>query len=159
MKTLDEIAESVTSANVRLRLNQAGLARASSQSGDELFQTPLIALTILVVGRCLRAGVATADLTTWTLATLLRHAQVERGARDRIQWSAALRRRCADALTFLETALLVRVEEAGGRTLFVSTEGHDLVRRLSAAPDEAGVLVRGLERACSALQKGGLTLI
>lgn len=159
MTHLDEIAQVATAANARLRLNQVGLARASSHSTDELFQIPLIALTILVAGRSLRVGLSTADLTTWTLSILLRHAQVERGARDRIQWSGTLRRRCADALVFLEAAGLVRINDVGSRTLFVSKDGHDLVRKHSASADEAGVLVRGLERACNAIRQGGLELL
>jgi hypothetical protein len=159
MRSLDEIAAAATAADVRLRINQAGLARASVQSGDELFQVPLIALAMLVVGRAMRAGLATADVTTWTLSTLLRHAQVERGARDRIQWSAPLRRRCADALAFLENSKLVTVDEKGGRSMFVAADGHALIRKLSYSADESGVLIRSLERACSALRHGGLELL
>jgi hypothetical protein len=159
MKSLDEIAAEATEANVRLRVNTEVLSRVSGATVDGLFHTPLLAITILVIARARRSGLQTADLTTWTLGTLVRRFDALRLARGRIQWSVLLRRRCADALVFLENVGLATVVEGPLRTVQISANGRDFVAKLSRSADEAGVLVRQLERAHRAVEQGGLELI
>lgn len=159
MKTLSEIAAAATSSNVRLRLDPHELTRASRDTAEGLFQIPLLALTILVIARARTSGLPTTDVTTWTLATLVRHFDALRVVRGRIQWSVALRRRCADALVFLENVGLASVQEVPVRTLSISGEGRDFVGRLSRNADELGVLVRELERAHHAVEQSGLELL
>ncbi|HEY4014309.1 MAG TPA: hypothetical protein VGM06_13290 [Polyangiaceae bacterium] len=159
MKSLDEIAAEATEANVRLRVNTEVLSRVSGAMVDGLFHTPLLAITILVIARARRSGLQTADLATWTLGTLVRHFDALRLARGRIQWSVLLRRRCADALVFLENVGLASVVEGPMRTVHISANGRDFVAKLSRSADEAGVLVRQLQRAHRAVEQGGLELI
>jgi hypothetical protein len=156
---LTEIAAEATRTQVRLEIDPEGLARASSSAVDGLFHTPLLALTILVIARARRGGLPTSDLATWTLATLVKHFESLRLARARIQWSVLLRRRCADALVFLENVSLAGVHTAPQRTVQVTVQGRDLIGKLSRAADEAGALVRQLERAHRAVEQSGLELL
>lgn len=159
MRSLDEIVAEATEANVRLLVNTEALARVSSATVDGVFHTPLLAMTILVVARPRRAGLPTTDVATWTLGTLVRHFNPLRIARGRIQWSFLLRRRCADALVFLENVGLVSIHETPTRTVHISLTGRDLMTKLFRRADEAGVLVRELERAHRTVMQGGLELL
>jgi len=159
MKSLDEIAAEATQAEVRLRINTDALTRVSCATVDGLFHTPLLALTILVIARARKNGLPTSDVATWTLGTLVKHFGVLRLARSRIQWSVLLRRRCADALVFLENVGLAGVHEAPFRTVHITVNGRDFVSKLSRIPDEIGVLVRQLERAHRAVEQTGLELL
>jgi len=159
MKSLDEIASQATEANVTLRVDTDALSRVSGTTIEGLFHVPLLALTILVIARARRSGLPTRDLATWTVGTLVKHFEALRLARGRIQWSVVLRRRCADALVFLENVGLAGVREVPMRTVYISTSGRDFILKLARAADEAGVLVRQLERAHHAVEQGGLELL
>ena len=147
MKTLDDIATEATAVKARLRLNPDALAKAAEATVDGLFYTPLLALTILVIARAKKTGLPTTDMATWALGTLVKHFEALRFARGRIQWSVLLRRRCADALIFLEGAGLASVHEAPARVIHATISGRELLLKLSRNADEVGVLVRQLERA------------
>ena len=159
MKLLTEIAAEATEAHVRLRVNTDALSRVSGATVDGLFHTPILALTILVIARARRAGLPTTDLATWTLGTLVKHFDALRLARSRIQWSVLLRRRCADALVFLENVGLASVQEAPVRTVHISANGRDFIGKVLRSTDEIGVLVRRLERAHRAVEQRGLELL
>lgn len=159
MKSLDEIVAEATEANIRLLVNTDALARVSGATVDGLFHTPLLAMTILVVARARHNDLPTTEVTTWTLGVLVKHFNPLRIARGRIQWSILLRRRCADALVFLENVGLVSIHEVPVRTVIISLAGRDLINKLFLRADEAGVLVRELERARRAVTQGGLELL
>jgi hypothetical protein len=159
MRTLDDFIVVATAEQVQLRVNTEALSRASETYVDGIFHVPLLALTILVIARERRAGLATTDLATWTIGTLVRHFDALQLARGRIQWSVVLRRRCADALVFLEDVGLAGVHEAPSRTVHISANGRDLLRKLSHRADEVGVLVRQIERAYKAVNQSGLELL
>ncbi len=159
MRTLEEITAEATTANVQLRLNMQGLSRAASAGVEGLFHAPLLALTILVIAKARRNGVPTSDVATWALGTLMRKFADLRFVRTDIQWSVPLRRRCAEALVFLENVGLAIVKEAPTRTIYIADSGKTLVRKLTLSADESGVLVRELERAYRAVDQGGLELL
>lgn len=159
MRTLDQIAAEATDANVRLQLDTDALARAAGASVDGLFHTPLLALTILITARARKSGLPTSDMATWTLGILAKHFEALRLARARIQWSVLLRRRCADALVFLENIELAGVHESPARVIHITVKGRDFIGKLSRGASEAGVLVRQLERAHRAIEQGGLELL
>jgi hypothetical protein len=159
MKALDQLAAEATEVKARLRLDSEALTRAAGMTVDGLFYTPLLALTILIISRAKKSGLLTKDMATWTLGTLVKHFEALRIARGRIQWSVLLRRRCADALVFLEDAGLAGVHETPDRTIHLTVPGREFVGKLSRSSDEVGVLVRQLERAYRAVDQGGLELL
>ena len=158
MKSLDQIVAEVTAAHVRLQINTDALTRVSGTNPNELFHTPLLALTILTITRARKAGLPTSDLATWTLGTLSKHFEGFLTG-GRIQWSVPLRRRCADALVFLENVGLAEVRQVPVRTVYISMAGRGFISKLARAADECGVLVRQLERAHHAVEQGGLELL
>ena len=159
MKSLDQIVAEVTAAHVRFKINTDALIRVSGTNPNELFHTPLLALTILTITRARKAGLPTSDLATWTLGTLSKHFEGFLAARGRIQWSVPLRRRCADALVFLENVGLAEVRQVPLRTVYISMAGRGFISKLARTADECGVLVRQLERAYHAVEQGGLELL
>jgi hypothetical protein len=159
VRSLDEIAAEATDARVRLLINTDALKRVSETTVDGLFHTPLLALTILVIARARKSGLPTSDVATWTLAALVKHFGALRLARARIQWSVLLRRRCADALVFLENVGLASVHEAPVRTVIISMNGRAFLGKVLRDAGEIGVLVRQLERAHRAVEQGGLELL
>lgn len=159
MKSLEELTAEATSGHVRLQINTEALTRVSEASGEGLFHTPLLALTILVIVSARRPGLPMIDLATFTLSTLVKHFEALRLARGRIQWSFVLRRRCADAVVFLENVGMVAVREEQGRTVHVSPNGRNFINLLMKRADEAGFLVRQLERAYRGVEQGGLLLL
>lgn len=159
MRSLDEIAAEATQTKVRLRLDTDAITQVAGITVDGLFHTPLLALTILVIARARKSGLATTDLATWTLATLVKHFETLKLSRGRIQWSVLLRRRCSDALVFLENASLASVREAPARTVMISTSGRSFIGKLERNTDEIGVLVRRLQRANRAVEQSGIELL
>jgi hypothetical protein len=152
--TFDDLGTSQSIGDARLLINEHALTRVSNDAGDELFQTPLLALTVLVVAHTAKTALATPDAVTLTLRTLIRHSEGLRSVQSKIQWSASLRRRCADALVFLEGAKLVEVREVPIRSVFLTSLGRALARSSLRSADELGVLARSLERAFRAVAQG-----
>lgn len=159
MRTLDEVVATATTANVRLRIDTDALSRISGVTVDGMFHTPLLAMTILVISRARKNGLPTTDIATWALGTLVKHFETLQLNRARIQWSVVLRRRCADALVFLENVALAQVHEAPTRTIHITLNGRDFIGKLARKADETGVLVRHLERSYRAVDQGGLELL
>lgn len=158
MRTLKELAEFARGRDVRVRVNSEGLERAAKTPDEILFQVPILALTLLVLARAKKGELLTSEMTTWTCATLARHFRDARDGRRRVDWSFALRRRCADALVFLENRGLVTVLEAPQRRVKASASGLDFLRKALKATSELGVLVRALDRAHRAVGQTGLEL-
>ncbi len=159
MRSLDEIVAEATDLDVHLRVNTDSLPKVAGAVYDNLFHIPLLALAIVTIVRLRKDGLPTVDLATWTLATLARHFDFLRLARCRLQWSMLLRRRCADALVFLENTGLVSVTENPTRVINLTTEGHKFLRKVAGQADEAGVLVRQIDRAYRAVEQHGFRLL
>ncbi len=159
MKRLDEFSDEAREAGVHLRIDPEQLDRAARAGGGGLFHVPLLALCILVVARAKKGELATADLVAWTGATLSRYFSGIQAARRKLEWSLQHRRRCADALVFLENVRLINVQETPHRTVHCSHQGLDFARKLLRQPDEVGVLVRGLDRSYRAVELKGLELL
>lgn len=159
MKTLDELVEIASEQNVRIRVNTGALSRVTDDTIDGLFHVPLLALAILVISGARKGGLLTADVGSWTLATLSKHFEGLKLSRSHLRWSVLLRRRCADALVFLEEAGFVVVHEAPARIAVATLPGRDFLRRAAERADEIGVLTRQLRRAHNIVEQTGLQLL
>jgi hypothetical protein len=159
MRTLDEVVEYATARDATLRVNTSAISRVTGATVDGLFHVPLLALTILVIASSSKLGLGTADVGSWATATLMRHFEELNLSRGRLRWSILIRRRCADALVFLEQAGLIVVREAPERAAYLTKEGRDFVRNAASGADEIGVLTRQLRRAHRAAEHTGLELL
>ena len=159
MTSLDDFDRDVETADIRLVVNSSGLNRALTSSIDTVFHVPLLALCILVVTRGEKGALATSDIAVWTAATLSRYFSTMTESRRRLEWALPHRRRCADALVFLESVQLLRVEERPDRQIECTPEGMTFVREMLARQDEVGFFCRGLDRAYRAVEHHGIRLL
>lgn len=158
MRTLDEIAQEAVERGVRLAMDRDSLDRAVRNVPEGLFHVPLISLVILVILQERRGGLQLSDVSTWTLATLLRHSQASGAAKFRNAWSLQVRKRCAEAIVFLENRNFVVVDNRGSRFVSLAPDGREFIRTLFRAPSEAGMLARSLRREYSAVEQVGLVI-
>jgi hypothetical protein len=158
MRTLDQLVE-LAGPDVRLRVDGLAIARASESAVDSLFHVPLLALTVLAVAAGRKEGVLIADLAAWTLATLTKHFESRHLSSSSLRWSVLLRRRCADALVFLEQVGMVAVQQEPARVVRISLGGLDFLRKAGGRADEVGVLTRQLRKSYEAVNRTGLELL
>lgn len=159
IKTPEQFARDAKAAGIRLRVDPDRMASLeSSPPSDTLFYVPLLALGVLVVGRNRLGGLHTSDITSWTCATLAHSLTGDSSARQRFHWSFQLRRRCVDALVFLEAMNLVLIEEKAARTVRLTPEGGAFLRNCVASASEIGRLTRSLVRSYTAVEQVGLEL-
>lgn len=158
MKPLDEFAIEARAAGLHLRIDPKHLDRVARLGNEGLFHVPLLALCILIVSHGKKGELCTADLAAWTGATLGNHFSGIQAARRKLEWSLQHRRRCADALMFLENAGLVTVSEAHMRTVRCTEAGYELVRKLLHLGAETGAFCRSLERSYRIVEHHGLQL-
>ncbi len=159
MKRLDQFTEDARKAGLHLRVDSEHLDRVARLGNEGLFHVPLLALCILIVARAKKGTLATADLAAWTGATLGRHFSSIEAAHRKLEWSLQHRRRCADALVFLENVQLVVVEEKPHRCVRCTDKGLEFVRSVLGRADEVGFVSRGLIRAYRAVEHHGLELL
>jgi hypothetical protein len=159
MKPLDELASQAREIGLHLRVNAEHLDRVARMGAVGLFHVPLLALCILIVSHGKKGELSTSDLASWTGATLGHYFSGIEAARRRLEWSLAHRRRCADALVFLENLSLIDINQGQARTLKCSQTGNEFLRKLFDQGDETGVLCRGLERSYRAVEHHGLSLL
>jgi hypothetical protein len=156
VKPLNEFAIQARNAGLHLHIDAQHLDRVARLGNEGLFHVPLLALCILIVSQGKRGELCTADLAAWTGATLGNQFSGIDAARRKLEWSFQHRRRCADALVFLENVGLVTVSEGQGRTVRCTDNGYDFVRRLLHQADETGVFCRSLERSYRTVEHHGL---
>lgn len=159
MKRLDEFAAEARKAGVHLTVNAEHLDRVARLGTDGLFHIPLLALCMLIVAREKKGAFATADLAAWVGATLGQHFSGIHAARRKLEWSLPHRRRCADALVFLENVQLVVVQEAPYRCVRCTAAGLEFIRKVLQSSDEIGVFCRGLIRSYRRVEHHGLELL
>ena len=159
MKSLDQFTEEARKASLHLRVDPEHLSRVARMGSDGLFHVPVLALCILIVARGKNGALATADLAAWTGATLGRHFSSIEAAHRKLEWSLQHRRRCADALVFLENVKLVVVQETPGRSVRCTPDGLAFVGSLLRRVDEIGLFCRGLDRSYRAVEHHGLELL
>lgn len=152
----DTFVRNATEAGVRLQVEPH--AAYSTHRPDALFHIPLLALAILVIAQSRRDGVATTEIGTWVALAIQRTFGALRISPQRLRYSVTLRRRCTDALLFLEGAGLARVTGADRRMIRPSKEGGLFLKAALTSAGDIGVLARGLMRCYSAARQQGVML-
>lgn len=140
---IDEFSEQVSSTDIRLsKGNAEAPAPRAPETMDALFHIPLLALAIMVIAR--KGSFRTAVLGTQVAMLLVEQFVALRRMPHGLGTSLTLRRRCADALAFLETIGMVSVSQDDERNVSLTQIGKEQLDRGSRDSGDLGLLVRQL---------------
>jgi len=158
MTTLEQFVSSAETVKLRLSVDGHALTALNRTRDDSFFQSPILSLCTVVVAKGRNGDLKTADVPTWVGATLTNYFDGSAVIRRQLDWSLDYRRRCADALVFLENLELVKIPGDGIRSIQCTERGQRFLRDALREANEAGVLVRGLTKAFRIVEYHGLEL-
>jgi hypothetical protein len=142
---VDAFLESVSASNPRLTAAGADAVQPRApERMDALFHLPLLALAVLVIAR--KTPFRTMALGRNVALLLVEHFKALQRSPHSMETSLTLRRRCADALAFLEAANLVSVSADSRREVTLTTEGKKHLDRGARDASDLGLLIRELMR-------------
>ena len=156
MSSYEKFLNEVKEANVNFNINTENTHVLLS--GEVLFHTPLLSLTILCISASVKKPFASIEVSNWTGSILSQTFWGPKAANRKLEWSLTLRKRCADAMVFLETMELITVE-GDNRLIKLSDKGKEFCRKGLKREDEFGQLVRGIRRATLDTEIKGFTLL
>jgi hypothetical protein len=140
---VDGFLASVTASGARLPAAGAdATVRRAPEAIDALFHLPLLALAIMVIAR--RTPFSTTLLGRRVTSLLVEHFTALRQSSHGLETSITLRRRCADALAFLEAAGLTAVSQDRQRIVTLTQEGKSHLDRAARDATDLGLFVRQL---------------
>lgn len=140
---VDAFVNSVSSTDIRLSTPGADTAsRRAPETIDALFHLPLLALATMILAR--RTPFRTAVLGSKVAMLLVEHFAALRRSPHGMETSLTLRRRCADALAFLEAAGLVTISDDRQRTVSLTLVGKTHIDHALHDTTDLGLLVRQL---------------
>jgi len=140
---VDTFLESVARTDMRLSVPATATPPGRApETVDALFHLPLLALAAMVVAR--RTPFRTVSLGRNIAMLLVEHFTALHSAPQALETSITLRRRCADALAFLEAAALVIISKDQRRTVSLTQEGKSQLDRAARDGTDLGLLVRRL---------------
>jgi hypothetical protein len=140
---VDAFLERVSGTDIRLSATvEAAQSARSPEALDALFHLPLLALITMVIAR--RKPFRTMILGRNVASLLVEHFSALRNSPHSLETSLTLRRRCADALAFLEAAGLVTVSDDSQRIVSLSDEGKKQFNSAITDRTDLGLLIRQL---------------
>jgi hypothetical protein len=144
--TIDQFVEKIADSRLRFALQNPLPRPRSPERVDALFHLPLLALAIMVIAQ--REKLISASVGRRVAALFTEHFGGLRTAGHTLEWSSTLRRRSAEALTFLEVAAFVGISSSERREIVLTQAGRSLLNRaMQENLTDTGALVRGLVRA------------
>jgi hypothetical protein len=140
---IDAFLESLTEPGQRLPLASGRVVSGRPpETIDALFHLPLLALAAMVIAR--NEPFRTVNLGRSVAMLLVEHFAALRRSRNGIEMSLTLRRRCADALAFLEAAGLAAVSDDRQRIVILTQAGKTHIDHGARDPSDLGLLIRQL---------------
>ncbi len=140
---VDEFLVSVATSELRLALADEVVPRRNApETMDALFYMPLLAISMMIIAR--RTPFRTVALGRCVAALLVEHFSALRRSTHGLETSITLRRRCADALAFLEASQLVAVSEGRERTVVLTDKGKKHIDSGMRETSDLGLLMRQL---------------
>jgi hypothetical protein len=140
---VDAFLESVTGTKMKLSVPDSDAIPAHApETMDALFHLPLLALAAMIIAR--RAPFRTICLGRNVAMLLVERFTALRRAPHVLEISFTLRRRCADALAFLEAAGLAEISRDQERIVTLTPEGKSHVDHAARDGTDLGLLVRQL---------------
>lgn len=140
---VDAFLERISEGNLSLPATRESTIARAPEKVDALFHLPLLALAVMVMAR--RKPFRTTVLGSSVALLLTEHFTALKHTPHALETSLTLRRRCADALAFLEAAGLVAVSPDRLRTVTLSSEGKSNLDRATRDSTDLGLLVRQLK--------------
>lgn len=140
---VDTFLEAVPKANLRLSLGPAiASPERAPERVDGMFHLPLLALAIMEIAR--RSPLSTRTLGRSVAILLVEHFIALRRSPHNLETSLTLRRRCAQALAFLEAADLVSVDLESDGGISLTEIGQNHLNHYGRNADDLGILIRQL---------------
>ena len=140
---VESFLKSVSEADLRLSTTDDHLPlRSAPETIDALFHLPLLALVVMVIAS--RAALSTVLLGRKVALLLVEHFIALRRSPHGLETSLTLRRRCADALAYLEAAKLVTVSNEPTREIALTQVGKNRLEVASRDASDLGLLIRQL---------------
>jgi hypothetical protein len=140
---IDAFLERISERNLSLPATREGTTGRAPEKVDALFHLPLLALAEMVIAR--RKPFRTTVMGSEVASLLTEHFTALGHTPHALETSLTLRRRCADALAFLEAAGLVVVSPDRLRTVTLSSAGKSNLDRATRDATDLGLLVRQLK--------------
>jgi hypothetical protein len=141
--TVDEFLASASATDIRLSVTDSGtIPGRAPETIDALFHLPLLALAVMVIAR--RSPFRTVVLGRNVTMLLVEHFSALKHSPHGLESSLTLRRRCADALAFLEAAGLAIVSQDRLRTITLSQAGKSHIDHAVRDATDLGLFVRQL---------------
>jgi hypothetical protein len=140
---VDAFLERISERNLSLPAARESTAGRAPEKIDALFHLPLLALAVMVIAR--RKPFRTTVLGSNVALLLTEHFTALKHTPHALENSLTLRRRCADALAFLEAARLAAVSPDRLRTVTLSSEGKANLDHVMRDSTDLGLLVRQLK--------------
>lgn len=140
---INAFLESLSGTGQRLPVaSDSAASGRAPETIDALFHLPLLALAAMVIAR--NGPFRTVDLGRSVATLLVEHFAALRHSRHGIEMSFTLRRRCADALAFLEAVGLAAVSEDRQRIITLTPAGKSHLDNGSRDSSDLGLLIRRL---------------
>ena len=140
---VDAFLESVSSTDIRLPVPDANATPGRApETMDALFHLPLLALAAMIIAR--QTPFRTAVLGRNVAMLLVEHFTALRRSAHGLETSLTLRRRCADALAFLEASGLAMISQDRQRIVTLTQAGKNHIDRVARDATDLGLLVRQL---------------
>jgi hypothetical protein len=140
---VDDFLEKVSGAGLRLPSTSAGAVPGHSpETVDALFHKPLLALATMVIAR--NTPFPSMILGQNVAMLLAEHFTALRHSTHVLEMSFTLRRRCAEALAFLEAAKLVAISGDRQRTISLTPAGKAHIDSSGRNASDLGLLIRRL---------------
>lgn len=136
--------EEVRSRDVALHYDGQGESNPPRLSNEALFHLPLLAITILMLAKDKRKPPVD-EIGQLVGECLERSFPGFKGSSQHLGWSANLRMRTVRALTFLETAELVDVDQSK-RRIGIAESGKAVVKRALTQDSDLAYTLRLIER-------------
>jgi hypothetical protein len=140
---VDAFLESLAERDLKLSVAVADeFPGRTPETMDALFHLPLLALAAMIIAR--RSSFPTVSLGRNVAMLLVERFSALSNASHGLEASVTLRRRCADALAFLEAANLVSVSSDHQRNVSLTDAGKKHVDAAARDATDLGLLVRQL---------------
>jgi hypothetical protein len=140
---IDAFLERISERNLSLPATRESTTGRAPERVDALFHLPLLALAVMVIAR--RKPFRTTVMGSEVALLLTEHFTALKHTPHALETSLTLRRRCADALAFLEAAGLVVISPDRLRTVTLSSASKSNLDRATRDATDLGLLVRQLK--------------